>query len=165
MNNIVLTRVDSRLIHGQVMTKWVKQVEASVIVVVSDTLADDDYMRDIYMLSAPVGVNIIVYSIAGAIEAYNKNGFGEEKVLLLVPDLQTMDALIEAGIELTALQIGGLGGGPQRKVVFQNITLDDADVMILTNLANRGIVTTFQTIPEERPQTWETMFKKYNKGL
>ena len=25
------------------------------------------------------------------------------------------------------VQIGGLGGGPSRKVVYQNITLDDAD--------------------------------------
>ena len=36
MGNIVLTRVDSRLIHGQVMTKWVNQVQANKIVVVSD---------------------------------------------------------------------------------------------------------------------------------
>jgi len=164
MNNIVLSRVDSRLIHGQVMTKWVKQVEASVIIVVSDELALDDYMKDIYMLSAPAGINIIVYSLDGAIEAYRKDGFGKEKVLLLVPDLRTIDGLIEAGIEIDALQVGGLGGGPNRKVVFQNITLDDTDVTILTKLAERGIATTFQTIPEDSPQTWETMLTKYNKG-
>ena len=37
MGKIVLTRVDSRLIHGQVMTKWVNQVQANKIVIVQTT--------------------------------------------------------------------------------------------------------------------------------
>ena len=42
---------DSRLIHGQVMTKWVNQSQANKIVVVSDELAADEFMREIYLLS------------------------------------------------------------------------------------------------------------------
>lgn len=38
MADIVLCRIDSRLIHGQVMTKWVNQSSANKIVVVSDEL-------------------------------------------------------------------------------------------------------------------------------
>ncbi len=36
MANIVLCRIDSRLIHGQVVTKWVGQSQANRIAVVSD---------------------------------------------------------------------------------------------------------------------------------
>lgn len=56
MAEIVLCRIDSRLIHGQVMTKWVNQSQANKIVVVSDELAADEFMREIYLLSAPAGV-------------------------------------------------------------------------------------------------------------
>lgn len=42
MADIVLCRIDSRLIHGQVMTKWVNQSSANKIVVVSDELAADE---------------------------------------------------------------------------------------------------------------------------
>ena len=38
MSKIVLTRVDSRLIHGQVVTKWLQQSGANEILVVSDEL-------------------------------------------------------------------------------------------------------------------------------
>ena len=51
MGNLVLTRIDSRLIHGQVMTKWVNQVQANKIIVVSDELANDEFMRSIYLMS------------------------------------------------------------------------------------------------------------------
>lgn len=41
MSKIVLTRVDSRLIHGQVVTKWLQQSGANEILVVSDELEQD----------------------------------------------------------------------------------------------------------------------------
>ncbi len=45
MANIVLCRIDSRLIHGQVVTKWVGQSQANRIAVVSDELDSDPFMK------------------------------------------------------------------------------------------------------------------------
>ena len=36
MVNIVLTRIDDRLIHGQVMTSWVKATKATKIIIPSE---------------------------------------------------------------------------------------------------------------------------------
>ena len=59
------------------------------------------------------------------------------------------------------IQVGGLGGGPNRKAVFQNITLDEKDVGILSDLKNRGIQVFFQTIPEDKPQSLDDILKKF----
>ena len=51
MANISLIRIDSRLIHGQVITKWVKIAKANRIIIIDDELAQDDFMaskRDFY---------------------------------------------------------------------------------------------------------------------
>lgn len=45
---IGLIRVDSRLIHGQVITKWLNYSKANVIVVVDDELSKDSFMSEIY---------------------------------------------------------------------------------------------------------------------
>ena len=50
MANIVLCRIDSRLIHGQVVTKWVGQSQANRIAVVSDELDADPFMKNIYLM-------------------------------------------------------------------------------------------------------------------
>ena len=68
---------------------------------------------------------------------------------------------MEHGLELKKLQVGGLGGGPKRKVVFQNITLDDSDVEVLKEVREKGIEVIFQTIPEDKPQKLEEILKKY----
>lgn len=162
MAEIVLCRIDSRLIHGQVMTKWVNQSQANKIVVVSDELATDEFMLEIYLLSSPAGVKVECYSIEDTIKKWNENHFESGKVLLLLPDLKTMQQIYDGGVTVKQIQVGGLGGAPNRKVVFQNITLDDADVDVLKNLQNQGISIIFQTIPEDMPQKLDDILKKYN---
>lgn len=161
MGNIVLTRVDSRLIHGQVMTKWVNQVRANKIVVVSDELAADEFMRSIYLMSAPTGVEVVCLSEAQAAESYAADVFGPGNVLLLLPSLKALKNIYDQGVKVDSVQVGGLGGGPERKVVFQNITLDDADAVILDELAAAGVKIVFQTIPEDAPQDVDSILKKY----
>ena len=60
MLNIVLARVDSRLIHGQVVTKWLQQSNANKIVVVSDELENDEFLQSIYLMAAPPNVEVVV---------------------------------------------------------------------------------------------------------
>lgn len=48
MGQIKLVRIDFRLIHGQVITKWFAQALADRIVIVDDHLAQDDFMKEIY---------------------------------------------------------------------------------------------------------------------
>lgn len=161
MAEIVLCRIDSRLIHGQVMTKWVNQSQANKIVVVSDELAADEFMREIYLLSAPAGVKVECYGIADTIKNWNENRFESGKVLLLLPDLKSMKQVYDGGVFVPQIQVGGLGGAPNRKVVFQNITLDDPDVDILQYLSDQGMEIIFQTIPEDTPMKFGEILKRY----
>lgn len=161
MGKIVLTRVDSRLIHGQVMTKWVNQVQANKIVIVSDELANDEFMKSIYLLSAPAGITVDCLTAADAVKSYKDDVFGEGRTLLLLPSLQVLESIFNAGVKVDSVQVGGLGGGPSRKVVFQNITLDDADAKVCEDLSAQGVSIVFQTIPEDAPQDVASILKKY----
>lgn len=62
--SIVLCRVDSRLIHGQVVTKWVKQAQANRIIVVSEELEKDEFMRSVYLMAAPPEVKVNTWGVA-----------------------------------------------------------------------------------------------------
>lgn len=161
MAEIVLCRIDSRLIHGQVMTKWVNQSQANKIVVVSDELAADEFMLEIYLLSAPAGVKVECYSKEDAVIHWKEDRYGAGRVLLLLPSVDSMKELYDKGVKVTDIQVGGLGGGPSRKVVFQNITLDVHDVENLEYLQSNGVNVIFQTIPEDLPQSLDAMIKKY----
>lgn len=152
MANIVLCRIDSRLIHGQVVTKWVGQSQANRIAVVSDELEADPFMKSIYLMAAPPNVKVDCYGNQSFAAAWRENQLGEGNVLVLFPNLVTVQQAVVDGFDVKNIQVGGLGGGPNRKAVFQNITLDEADVAILRDLQQRGVTVFFQTIPEDKPQ-------------
>ena len=46
MSNVVMTRVDARLIHGQVAVRWTKVLQAKKIVVVDNKSAADDFSQN-----------------------------------------------------------------------------------------------------------------------
>lgn len=161
MATIALCRVDSRLIHGQVLTKWLGQSDANRIIVMSDMLKQDPFMKNIYIMAAPPGAVIDCYGIDEGCENWKNDQFGKGKVLILFGDLKSLLEAWNKGFTVDRVQIGGLGGGPKRKTVFQNITLDDHDVAILKELAAKDVEMYFQTIPEDTPQTLSQILKKY----
>lgn len=161
MGKLVLTRIDSRLIHGQVMTKWVNQVQANKIVIISDELAKDEFMKSIYLMSAPAGIEVACLTEDEAVSAFEADCFGAGNVLLLLPSVTVLDRVFDRGIHPESVQVGGLGGGPSRKVVFQNITLDDPDADALEKIAATGVKIVFQTIPEDAPQDIQSIIRKY----
>lgn len=162
MTNVVLCRVDSRLIHGQVMTKWIQQAQANRIVIISDSVSKDLFLLDIYKMSAPPGIEIDCYSEEDAVKKWIEDEISG-KVLLLFPDLKTVHNVLEAGIKVDKIQIGGLGGGPNRKVIYQNITLDDVDVEILKGFDDKGVEIIFQTIPEDTPLKFADAYAKFKR--
>lgn len=162
MSKIVLARVDSRLIHGQVVTKWLQQSAANEIIVVSDELEQDEFLQSIYLMAAPPGVEVIIKGTE-SVKGFWENEAAEKntKVLFLVPDLITLKEMVAAGIITEAIQVGGLGGGPNRKNVVKNINLSEEDVEILEGLLAKNMDVYFQAIPEETPVPIHKLIEKY----
>ena len=72
MSNVVMTRVDARLIHGQVAVRWTKVLQAKKIVVVDNKSAADDFLTELLLLAAPQGVTVQVMNEAKALEEWNQ---------------------------------------------------------------------------------------------
>ena len=48
MKNVLVTRIDDRLIHGQVVTAWIKQYPINKILIIDDELSRNKLMERIY---------------------------------------------------------------------------------------------------------------------
>lgn len=53
MSTVSLLRIDDRLIHGQVMTGWVKHINATKIIIIDDELVHDDFMISVLEMAVP----------------------------------------------------------------------------------------------------------------
>jgi len=147
MENIVLARIDDRLIHGQVMTAWMKTRPAKRILVIDDKVAADAFMIEVIELAAPTGVKVDVYSCDQAIEAL-KDGLDTPTILLAkVPD--TYKRLLDGGIALGEINLGGMGMAPGRKTLYKNIAASEVERSVMKGFLAQGIDIKIQIIPSE----------------
>ena len=56
--NINVFRIDDRLIHGQIVTKWIKYAAAKMNMVVDDKAAGDKTQQMILKFAVPSGIKL-----------------------------------------------------------------------------------------------------------
>lgn len=157
---IALTRVDFRLIHGQVITTWVKRCGVNEIVTIDNVLSQDEFMQEVFKMAAPKGVKIQILSVDESVKAQKNDEFENSNVLILFRNVQELNNAVRKGLKLKEVQIGGLGGGPGRKAVNNAITLDRKDADILLELENMGISIYLQTTPDYPSETLQRAIEK-----
>ena len=57
---IKMLRIDDRLIHGQVVTAWAKNIQAEKIWIVDDGVAKDDFIKGIMQMVSPSDRELII---------------------------------------------------------------------------------------------------------
>lgn len=160
MADIRLIRIDFRLIHGQVVTKWVKEANANRIVLVNDALANDEFLGSVYKMAAPSDVTVDIYSLEDAIKKWNENQFGEGKILLLLKGLPDCRKLQEMGFPMDTIQIGGLGGGAGKVNAVSDVSLDAKDVQLLKEMIAEGKKVYIQVVPTQQKYEVEKVIDK-----
>ncbi len=162
MAEITLVRVDHRLIHGQVVTKWMKIALANKIIIIDDYLAQETFMIDVYKMAAPAGVQVEIYSVEKALEEFNKDKFGNGNVFLLFKNVDMAYKAYKAGVDYRKLQLGGIPSGNGKKMVFTAVSLDQVEVDHLLEMQDAGYEINLHIVPEEKSITLNEAVKKFN---
>ncbi|MFC6181366.1 PTS sugar transporter subunit IIB [Lactiplantibacillus daowaiensis] len=149
MSEIVLARIDDRLIHGQVMTAWLQYTGGNHIVIIDDETAKDDFLKTVMEMSVPEGVALDVFSINDAIE-FLKNDANDDKLLLLAKTPGAYYALIEGGVKLANLVVGGMGAAKGRTKFYKNISASDDERETFKNIIEAGTVVNVQIVPSDK---------------
>ncbi len=145
---VCFARVDERLIHGQVMTSWVKKYWIKKIILVDDDIVQDDFMKDVLVLSAPQGVKVEVRSAADTAAALEDEK-SEENTMLLFKDLRYVQLLVNYGFPLKELNIGNIGSAPGRKAITREVYVSEEEKEILRELSGKEIFVYIQKLPQD----------------
>ncbi|WP_288735056.1 PTS sugar transporter subunit IIB [uncultured Enorma sp.] len=149
MQSIVLTRVDDRLVHGQVMTSWVKATGANKIMVVDDGVAQDELMKTVLKGVVPSQVKLGIFSVAKAVDRMVKGFKDTDKVIMLVKTPETVWRMQQAGVEFKTLNIGGMGIRSDRTTLYQNIAASESEREAIKSLIDAGCDVTIQITADD----------------
>lgn len=134
-----LVRIDDRLIHGQVATRWTKETNVKRIIVVSDEVAADTVRKTLLTQVAPPGVTAHVVDVEKMIRVYNNPKYAGDRVMLLFTNPTDVVRLVEAGVKITSVNIGGMAFRQGKTQVTNAISIDAKDIEAFNKLNARGI--------------------------
>lgn len=135
---IVFARVDERLVHGQVMTSWTKQLQIRKIIVCDDDLANDVFTSDVLSLAAPSGVTVLVKSVSETIEMIHTDQ-SNTKTMLLFKSLKFVLQLVSNGFSLKRLNIGNIGSSPVRSELTRRVFMSKEEKSITKQIMDKGV--------------------------
>ena len=148
MPNLVLCRVDQRLIHGQVLTQWLKYVGANLIVLANDEISNDSLRQSLMNVAVPNGVQTRFFNLQKTIDIIHKAA-DHQKILLLVQTIEDAHTLILNGVPIKALNIGNIHLENDRVSLNDYVALSAREHELLLNLIQKGVEVYLQRVPSE----------------
>lgn len=158
--SIGLARIDDRLIHGQVATRWTKETNVKRIIVVSDEVAADTVRKTLLTQVAPPGVTAHVVDVAKAIRVYDNPKYANERVMLLFTNPTDVVRLVEGGVGITTVNIGGMAFSQGKTQVNNAVSVEEKDIAAFKTLNERGIELEVRKVSSDSPLKMMDLIKK-----
>ncbi|UVK78930.1 MAG: mannose-specific PTS enzyme IIAB component [Sodalis sp. Ffu] len=160
---IGLARIDDRLIHGQVSTRWTKETNVKRIIVVNDEVAIDTVRKTLLTQASPPGVTAHVVDVAKAIRVYNNPKYVKDRVMLLFTNPTDVVRLVEGGVVITSVNIGGMAFRQGKIQVNNAVSVDEKDIEAFKKLNELGIELEVRKVSSDSPLKMMNLIKKIYK--
>ena len=147
---ITLARIDNRLMHGIVMTQYLPSTNSQRIMVIDDATANDDFLSEVAVMAVPKEFKGLVMTVDQASQ-YLQEDNDQEVILVLVKFVKTIVKLVDAGVQIKNLNVGGVGMRPKRKTIYRNIALNPEEIDMIKSLLAKDIKVTVQIVPSDSP--------------
>ncbi|EJE99292.1 PTS galactosamine transporter subunit IIB [Liquorilactobacillus mali] len=148
--NIVLTRIDNRLVHGQVGVVWTSSIGANLLLVANDDAAKSELQQELMSATAETsGVGIRFWSLKKTITTIGKAS-PRQKIFLIVKTPQDALNLVQGGVPITELNIGNMHYSEGKVQLTKKVYVDQDDKDAFNKLVELGIDVYIQDVPEER---------------
>ncbi|MGY0398451.1 MAG: PTS N-acetylgalactosamine transporter subunit IIB [Ostreibacterium sp.] len=148
MPNILLTRIDNRLIHGQVGMTWVNWLGANLVLVADDELAADSTQQSLMEMALPDAVQSRFFTVQKTIDVIHKAS-DQQKIFLVCRTPQTVLALVEGNVPITTVNVGNMHFAEGIKQIAKTVSVSDDDIRCFQALTDKGVTCTMQGTPND----------------
>lgn len=151
--NILLTRIDNRLVHGQVGVIWTTAIGANLLVVVDDLVAEDKLQQQLMSMTAESkGVGIRFFSVEKTIAIINKAA-DSQKIFLVARTPEVVKKLVDGNVPIKEVNVGNMHSADGKRQLTPKVYVDDKDVEDLKYIASKGIEVYMQDTPDDKKVT------------
>jgi fructoselysine/glucoselysine PTS system EIIB component len=147
---IKLTRIDDRLVHGQVAFTWVPSLGIDCLIVANDKVAKDDFLKMTMNLAKPPSARLLILTVENAITLLNDPKSRNLKVLLLVSSINDAWQLANSLPEIQSVNFGGIRMKEGARLISKAIAVSDEDLMAISGMLEKGLELEIRQVPTDK---------------
>ncbi|HFP6581574.1 TPA: PTS mannose/fructose/sorbose transporter subunit IIAB [Enterococcus faecalis] len=147
--NIVNTRIDERLIHGQVAGIWSTSLSTQRIIVANDEAATDPLQKSSLRMAAPSSMRLSVLGVEAAAKNIQSGKYGKQRLFLLFKNPNDVLRFIEAQGPIKTVNVGNMSYKEGAREVTKSIQVLPEEEQIFETIASKGVTVTAQLVPND----------------
>jgi fructoselysine and glucoselysine-specific PTS system IIB component len=154
---IKLTRIDDRLVHGQVAFTWVPSLGADCLIVANNKVAKDEFLKMTLNLAKPASAKLLIKSLADTVTFLNDPRSQPLKILVIVNSVKDAAALASEVSEIQSVNFGGIRTKEGANPISKAIAVTGDDIAIIKELLAKGIELEVRQVPTDKKVLIETL--------
>lgn len=158
MPDIVLCRIDNRLIHGQVATQWSGSIGANLLLVANDEVAGNTLRQGLMDMAAPSYAQTRYWTLEKTISTIHKAS-PKQHIFLICENPEDVLKLVEGGVPIKKVNIGNMHMAEGKRQVAGSVAVNDEDVAAFKKLRELGVELEIRRVPQESAEDIEKLFR------
>lgn len=154
---IKLTRIDDRLVHGQVAFTWTPALGVDCLLIANDKVAKDEFLKMTLGLAKPANTRLLIKSLADAATFLNDEKSRNAKVLLIVNSVRDAYTMANEVAEIRSINFGGIRMISGTRLISKAVAVSDEDITLIKELLDKGIELELRQVPTEKKQLVESL--------
>ncbi|WHY85950.1 PTS galactosamine transporter subunit IIB [Neobacillus novalis] len=151
--NILLTRIDNRLVHGQVGVTWTTTLGANLLIVADDNLAKDPLQQQLMAITAESsGAGIRFFTVEHTINIISKAA-PRQKIFIICRTPEEVKRLLDGGVPLKDVNVGNMHFTQGKRQLSKKVYVDDKDLETLKYIASKNVNVFIQDVPGDNKET------------
>ncbi len=132
--NIVMTRIDERLLHGQGQL-WLKYLGANTVLVVNDEVSTDTMQQSLMKMIISKDIAVRFFTVQKTIDIISKAS-PKQKIFILIKNCEDALKLVKGGVPINKINIGNIHNAQGKEKITRSIFLGEEDKIALREMIN-----------------------------
>ena len=164
--SLSFVRVDDRVIHGQLVTRWSSEFPCDGIIGIDDKVANDPVLAGVLRGAAPVGTKVWIFDVKTAVQKLEKIIASSKKYFIITKTPLTMKRILESGFSLendhgNKINVGPMSSKEKTVTVAPNACVLKEEAEAFEFLESKGYKVEFQLVPDSKVVKWQDVKEKF----
>ena len=158
---IVNLCVDERLVHGQVVTNWLKFLGVNHVVVANDRAAKDEIQKMSLSMAVPSSIKCLIVDVDTAIKVLSDPRSKDKKMMVICGNLTDVIRITDKVKDIEEINIANYGnltdGSLDRKVVNKTLRCNEEEMQCIREIVKTGFPVINQPLPANSKKSLKSL--------